>query len=172
TPSRDEPPAPYVVQIDEPEEKREIPDEPPPVEFPLPDEVEDPKPSPAVVADVSVEVIEEDESEPGVKTVDETGTSIVIEPAPEETPVTEPAPEETPAAESGYVIQLGAFRVEENARRFAAEARQIDSRVFVEQKEGLWRVRVGPVESRVEAIELREKFDLAGHSSIVVEVTH
>lgn len=167
--SRDEPPAPYVVSVEEPAEKAPtgpIPDEPPEVDFPLPEsagvEAESiEEPEPVVVSDVSVEVIESEASEPTVKTVDETGTRIV----------TQPVPEPTPAPRGGFVIQLGAFSVEENARGLADEVRTIDTRVFVREIAGLWRVRVGPVETRVAAIELREKFELAGYPSLVVELT-
>lgn len=161
--AEDEPPAPYVVQVDDPEEKLPIPtipESPPPVDFPLPDSAgsREAPVRPRVESEdvVVVEVIEERAVErPATPQVDQSGTRIVTPP---------PA-----ASESSFYLQLGAFSVEENARSLAAEVRPIDSRVFIRKIAGLWRVRVGPVGSRVAAIELREKFDLAGHSSLIVE---
>lgn len=162
--TKDEPPAPYVVRVDDPEEKLPIPaipESPPMVDFPLPDSAGSREAPVRPRADteedvVVVEVIEEPAVRPPAsQRVDESGTRIITPP---------------PAAQTGrYYLQLGAFSVEENARNLAAEVREIDSRAFIRKIAGLWRVRVGPVESRVKAIELREKFDLAGHPSLIVE---
>lgn len=161
--AEDEPPAPYVVRVDDPEEKLPIPtipDSPPAVDFPLPDSAgsREAPVRPRVESEdvIVVEVIEEPAVErPATPQVDQSGTRIVTPP---------PA-----ASEGSFYVQLGAFSVEENANNLAAEVRAIDSRVFVRKIAGLWRVRVGPAESRVAAIELREKFDLAGHPSLIVE---
>lgn len=159
----DEPPAPYVVRVEEPEEKLpipEIPETPPSIEFPLPDSAgsrEAPVRPRADTEDVVVvEVIEErSNGSSAERRVDESGTRIIT------------APAVTPAGT--FYIQLGAFSVEGNARSLAEEVRAIDSRARVVEIAGLWRVRVGPVESRIAAIELREKFDVAGYPSLIVD---
>lgn len=161
--AEDEPPAPYIVRVDDPEEKLQIPtipESPPAVDFPLPDSAgsREAPVRPRVESEdvIMVEVIEEPAVERSTAPqVDQSGTRIVAPP---------PA-----APEGSFYVQLGAFSVEENARSLAAEVRAIDSRVVVREIAGLWRVRVGPVASRVAAIELREKFDLAGHPSLIVE---
>lgn len=157
---KDEPPAPYVVRVEEPEEKvaiARIPESPPEVAFPLPDSAgasEAPvRPMADRDEDFVVEVIEEGPDGPAVRKVDESGTRIVTSPV---------------SSGGSFVLQLGAFSVEENARRLADEVAKIDSRVFVRQIAGLWRVRAGPLPSRIAAIELREKFDLAGYSSLIL----
>lgn len=161
--SDDEPPAPYVVRVEEPEEKLpipEIPEAPPSIDFPLPDSAgsrEAPVRPRADTEDVVVvEVIEErSDAPPAERRVDESGTKIIT------------APIVTPAGT--FYIQLGAFSVEENARALAQEVTAIDARARVVRIAGLWRVRVGPVESRVAAIELREKFEIAGYPSLIVD---
>lgn len=161
----DAPPKAYVVRVEEPSEKIEvprIPDAPPEVAFPLPDssgsreqhgrvQVEE-----VTVDDITVEVVEGN-APPARRTVDPSGTRVI------------PAPV-APAGGDGYVLQLGAFGAEENARKLAASASQIDPRVFVREIAGLWRVRVGPLSDRVAAIELAEKFDLAGFPSLIVDL--
>ena len=158
-----EPPAPYVVRVDEPEEKLpipEIPESPPSIDFPLPDSAGSSEAPVRPRADtddvVVVEVIEERSGEaPAERRVDESGTRIIS------------APVATPTGT--FHIQLGAFSVEANARALAEEVGTIDPRVRVVEIAGLWRVRVGPVESRIAAIELREKFEIAGYPSLIVD---
>lgn len=159
----DEPPAPYVVRVEEPAEKLpvpEIPESPPVVDFPLPDSAgsREAPVRPRVESDevVVVDVIEEPAgTSPSSRRVDESGTRVI-----------ETRNEVPPGR---FYIQLGAFGVEQNARTLASEVRSIDARVYVTEIAGLWRVRVGPVESRVQAIELRERFELAGYPSLIIE---
>ncbi|HUP58925.1 MAG TPA: septal ring lytic transglycosylase RlpA family protein [Thermoanaerobaculia bacterium] len=161
--SEGEPPAPYVVRVEDPADKLpipEIPESPPLVDFPLPDSAgsrEAPVRPRVESGDVVVvEVIEETPSGTRAeRQVDETGRRIVTAPPP--------------PSQGNFFIQIGAFSIEENARKLASEARSIDDRVFVTRTAGLWRVRVGPVDSRVRAIELRERFDSAGYPSLIVD---
>jgi rare lipoprotein A len=156
-----EPPAPYVVSLDPEPSRTPVPriaERPPEVPFPLPDTVEHrdvPVRPTADDDDFTVEVIEERAGVPTRRTVDETGRRIIPAAVPE-------------AATARYVLQLGAFGVEENARRLAERAREVDPRVFVNQMHGLHRVRVGPLPSKVAAIELQEKFEMAGLPSLIV----
>ncbi len=114
--SDNEPPAPYVVRVEEPDKKLPvpaIPEAPPQVEFPLPDSAGSKEAPVRPRADsedvVLVEVIEERaDAPPAERQVDETGTRIVT------APVVVPT--------GNFYIQLGAFGVEENARKLAAEA--------------------------------------------------
>ncbi|HUO84653.1 MAG TPA: SPOR domain-containing protein, partial [Thermoanaerobaculia bacterium] len=60
-------------------------------------------------------------------------------------------PSETPSDGTGerYVLQLGAFQIEQNARELKQKAGAITGNVFIETSEGLHRVRVGPFDSKV-----------------------
>jgi rare lipoprotein A len=156
-----EPPAAYVVSLDPDPAKRPLPaiaERPPDVPFPLPGTVAHPdvpvRPT-ASDDEFTVEVIEERGGVATRRTVDETGRRVIAAAVPE-------------SAATRYVLQLGAFGVEENARLLVERARAIDSRVFVTEINGLHRVRVGPLPSKVAAIELQEKFDLAGLPSLLV----
>jgi rare lipoprotein A len=156
-----EPPAPYVVSLDDLEpSKRPLPpitERPPEVPFPLPGTVthsEIPVRPSADEEEFSVEVIEERAGVPTRRTVDETGQRII--------------PAAVPDTAVRYVLQLGAFGVEENARLLVERARAVDARVFVTEMHGLHRVRVGPLPSKVAAIELQVKFEMAGFPSLIV----
>lgn len=72
-------------------------------------------------------------------------------------------------ASRGWKVQAGAFGVEENAVRFARELETVvSSPVYIELVRGLHRVRVGPFQTRIGAIEASEKLDAAGYESIVL----
>ena len=158
-----EPPEPYSVSIDE-------------------------TPTEAVpqVAPVPVRTIDEGPADrgeqltPTAELIPET-SSAVTPPAPAPAPPPEPAPvvqqrraADVPSAPSatrptrGWKVQVGAFGVEENARRLSRELSAQVAAVYVETVSGLFRVRIGPFESKVEAIEASERVHSLGYDAIVL----
>ncbi len=175
-----EPPKPYVVTI-APEPAAQsanasgttgttaVPAEPPPVEFPLPPSASAPE------DDFTVQVVEEKAGEVTRKQVAPDGTT--IQAVPIETPApanssTAPRPEPPATGTPGasWMLQIGAFSVEQNARDLKAKAGSISNRIFIETSNGLHRVRVGPFSSKVEAIEMRERLEMAGFPAILLSV--
>jgi cell division septation protein DedD len=77
------------------------------------------------------------------------------------TPQPAPAPPRPAAASVGFVVQLGAFANDAEARRLQDRARSAGFSAFVEpvRTEGgtLHRVRVGPVADRADADALRAR---------------
>ena len=80
------------------------------------------------------------------------------EPVPE--PVRESGEDEAAAADAGFVVQVGSFGLQENARGLAERLREHDYPVLVTEYrrngDTLHRVRVGPVETREEADDIQE----------------
>lgn len=100
---------------------------------------------------------------------------VVPAPAPAPQPmtvetVTEPASSPVRTAGPNYLLQLGAFQVESNADEFRRRVAAIMPDAFVENIGGLYRVRVGPFESRMRVQEVRERLAAAGYASIVISV--
>jgi cell division protein FtsN len=173
-----EPPAPYVVTIAPPTETI---GPPPEVAFPLPGGREAPaETAPASEDDVveDVLVIEERAGQRvrkrvgadgvTIETVTEDGKVIAREDptvAPKRAPRPAPAP---PAAVDRFVVQLGAFGVEENAQKLRSEVAPADATAYVELRAGLWRVRVGPFGSREAASAAAGKLAEAGFPGIVL----
>ena len=90
-------------------------------------------------------------------------TPAVAAPAP-------PAPRTTPVAvrSSGkYVVQVGAFAVEANAKSLQTRLTQLGQRSYVDH-DSLFRVRIGPFATRDEAIRARGSLEASGMSAIVV----
>jgi cell division protein FtsN len=170
-------PAPYVVTITPPAEAI---GPPPDVAFPLSGGREaPPEAAPAVEDDVVENVVVVDERQGQrvtkrvaadgvtIETVREDGTVVERE-AP--TVAAKPAPRRVPppAAVDRFVIQFGAFGVEENAQKLRAEIAAVDSRAFVELRGGLWRVRMGPFPNREAASREAGRLADAGYPGIVL----
>ncbi len=171
-------PAPYVVTIAPPTETI---GPPPEVAFPLPGGREAvTEAAPASEDDVVEDVLVIEErggqrvrkrvAEDGVtiETVTEDGTVIARE-AP--TVAAKRAPRPAPAAPvpgDRFVVQLGAFGVEENAQKLRSDAAAVTQTVYVELRAGLWRVRVGPFANRGAADEAAERLANAGFPGIVL----
>jgi len=140
---------------------------PPEVAFPLPGS------SPAVVERVDVETQRGDTLTR--KQVGEDGRSL------EDVPVgTAEAPtassydeqlrrrERTRAtAAKEYVVQVGAFSVESNARKLKDRLNDLGHRAYVD-REGLWRVRIGPFATRNEALATRIALEERGISAMIL----
>jgi rare lipoprotein A len=185
-----EPPAPYTVTIGEPKEKAPIASgEPPKIDFPLPAQVVKPAPAPASAdAGFKVDVVEEHAGVVTRKEVAPDGKTFVTVPVNPSDAATEKhevasapghsAPEsqdrkrESPAPPAarkngGYVVQVGAFSVEANAKALQDQLTRIGQKSYVDH-DSLYRVRIGPFVTRDEAVRTRTTLEANGISAIVV----
>ena len=85
-------------------------------------------------------------------------------PAP---PSRAPAPAATPRA-AQFVVQVGAFSVQENANRLRDELLASGHRAFVDHDE-YHRVRIGPFATRDEAVAVRTSLERSGISAMILE---
>lgn len=84
--------------------------------------------------------------------------------------VAEQRPEEVPAVSDGlYVVQLGAYRVLENALDMAASAGDLGHHVRIDLIDGLHRVNAGPFATREEAARMRRVLMQNGLEAFVQE---
>ncbi|MEA2568093.1 MAG: rare lipoprotein [Acidobacteriota bacterium] len=175
-----EPPAPYVVSIPDvaasptTQQPRSVP-APAPVPAPV---AAAPADVPPITVD-RVEVVEEHASQPGVETRRVVGAdgrtieSVPIAPLPASQPVVRntppPAPQPRPVASAGkFVVQVGAFSQEPNAKELQGRLTKIGQQSYVDHSATLYRVRIGPFATREQAIAARAKLEAAGISAIVV----
>ena len=147
-----EPPAPTVVTIPQGGTRTApvvVEPAPPVVDFPLPAET------------VAEPVIIEDEV---------VLTEEIFEPAPvvPPRPAITPAPKSPAPSQGRFAVQVGAFSLEANASSLAAELRSKGERVYVERDGNLYKVRIGRFESRIDAIEARERLDATGYSTLML----
>ncbi len=130
--------------------------------------VPDVKPIPETVVD-NVAVIEEHH---GVETrlqVSPDGKKLV------EVPITNVAPAEPPAkaaappavASSKFFVQVGAFAQESNAKELLTQLAHIGQIAHIDSGT-LYKVRIGPFDTRDQAIAARGRLETAGMSAIVV----
>lgn len=183
-----EPPAPYVVSAATPSPAG-VPAKPqssvPEVVFPLPDG--NIAPSRSTTAEVgTVTVVEERGGVEVRRQVSEDGRTITS--VPVERSSSDPVPSapghsaaeriDRPAAEApvsrparakrgDFVVQVGAFSVEENARALQERLQRIGQKSQVDHEE-LYRVRIGPFRTRDEAIAVRTTLESHGLSAIVM----
>lgn len=178
-----EPPAPFEATIAETPNTapRRSAGDPPPIAFPLPNQAAPaapPAPEPTAVVDrVDVEVQRD-----GMitrKQVSPDGTSF------EEVPV---RAGEAPTASSydeqrrnatrretaraaakpaQFVVQVGAFSVETNAKALQERLNAIGHRAFI-ARDDLFRVRIGPFETRDAAVEARTALEAQGISAMIL----
>jgi cell division protein FtsN len=86
-------------------------------------------------------------------------------------PVVAPAPAPVKVVSSTaakYVVQVGAFAQEANAKRLALQLAQMGLSAKVENGPALFYVRLGPYDTREQAIQARSRLETAGLSAIVV----
>ena len=147
-----EPPAPLVVTV---------PDVKPIAEAPPPSSI------PVVVDNVAV--VEEHQ---GVETrlqVSPDGRKLVevpIKTAAPPAPVPAPAP--APAAGGKFFVQVGAFAQEANAKELLSQLAQIGQTATIDSGPRLYKVRIGPFDTRDQAIAARGRLESAGMSAIVI----
>ena len=165
-----EPPKPLEVTLNAPPAVTAAPppsSDPPEVPFPLPS-------SGAVVDRVVVE-----EQRGGVaqrRQVAADGRTVISVPTSEDVAPSaatldaqrRPAPAPRPSAKKGhFVVQVGAFSVEQNARSLQQRLQTIGQRAWIDQQE-LFRVRIGPFATRDEALQTRSALEAEGMSAIIV----
>ena len=148
-----EPPAPYVVTIADVK----------PVPVP---NAEAPSSIPVIVD--NVQVVTERSGVEIRRQVSPSGRQV------EEVPVAPPAPAPTirvaqPVRSAGpkFVVQVGAFVQEANARLLLSRLTHIGQQAYIEPG-SLFKVRIGPFETREQAIQARARLETAGLSAIVV----
>ncbi len=175
-----EPPAPYQVRIEAPKERVAIASgEPPRVAFPLPSQT-----TAAADSDFHVEV---QEQKGGVETrrqVSADGKTVENVPVSDATSATSPptppvaAPVAAPPPKTPrrvvvapraprFVVQVGAFSVEANAKDLQMQLTRIGQASFVDH-EDLYRVRIGPFATRELAVKTRSALEARGMSAIIV----
>jgi rare lipoprotein A len=189
-----EPPAPYTVAVTGPTAAGQP--EAPKVEIPLPGATA-PAPAPAATpqtpAPVTVENVQVIEEHRGVETrrqVSPSGKSVEVVPvpapksggqAPPPVPAPVPAPSTAPPppaqgearvpvvhkATGKYVVQVGAFSIEANAKALQGRLTKIGEQAWID-KTSLYHVRIGPFETKDQAIKVRERLERAGISAIIV----
>ncbi|MGZ8797814.1 MAG: septal ring lytic transglycosylase RlpA family protein [Thermoanaerobaculia bacterium] len=177
-----EPPAPYEVKIQEPKEKVVIASgEPPRVDFPLPTQT----------TTMAVEVVEQEAKVDTRRQVSADGTKVEDVPIGGGPPIAAPAPAPAPpksivitnkdlvkgpksskpaatiSRKLQYVVQVGAFSVEANAKALQAQLTKIGQQSFVDH-ESLYRVRIGPFATRDQAVKARTALETKGMSAIIV----
>ena len=148
-----EPPAPLVVTV--PDVK------------PMPPAVEQPAPASIPVVVDNVAVVEEHH---GVETrlqVSPDGRKLVEVPIRPAAPI--PAAKPSIALPAGkFFVQVGAFAQEANAKRLSAQLSQMGQAAHIENGTSLFFVRIGPFDTREQAIQARSRLESAGLSAIVM----
>jgi peptidoglycan lytic transglycosylase len=145
----------------------------PAVAFPLPVKEE-----PVVVDRVIVEtqhgdVVTRKQVGPDGKTIEDVPTGeirpVVPKPAPAATASTNPGANPRPPARAGkqYVVQVGAFSIEENARSLEQRLTSIGQHAWIDRAD-LFRVRIGPFATRALAAEARQSLEENGLSAIIL----
>jgi len=185
-----EPPAAYTVTVPQPAEvKISAAAEPPKVEFPLPSQVTTkapapvpaPVPAPQPVVVDNVAVVEKHGDTYTRRTVGADGKTIEALPAEVVPATVEARPSvnaESPrpttrgegarrAGEGRFVVQVGAFTVEANAKALQARLVELGQASHIDH-DVLYRVRLGPYATREEAIRARGALEANGISAIVV----
>jgi len=169
-----EPPAAYTVTVPQPAEVKIAAAEPPKIEFPLPAEVKTPaapKPTTSDIAIVdNVQVIEKHGDTYTRRTVGADGRTVESVPvaapptAPSALPVVLPR---AAAATPAFVVQVGAFSIEANAKALQTRLSAIGQQSHIDH-DALYRVRLGPFATRDAAIRARTLLEGSGISAIVV----
>ncbi|HKR63396.1 MAG TPA: septal ring lytic transglycosylase RlpA family protein [Thermoanaerobaculia bacterium] len=135
--------------------------EAPAVDFPLP----------AVVERVDVETQRGDVVTR--KQVADDGRTIADVPTGEKRATATPAPAQAPSrprsssAQKEFIVQVGAFAVEENAKLLQERLTSIGQRAWVDHG-ALFRVRIGPFATRDLAVAARESLESHGLSAIII----
>ncbi len=178
-----EPPAPFAVTVQDKSAVAATPsvEQPAPAPVPAPVVSEQPK-APATVE--SVQVVEQHTS--GIETrrqVAANGTSILDVPVNRSAGTPVPVPSSpvkrksnageaagvTPKTHAGgrYIVQVGAFSQEGNAKALQQKLKAIGQEATVDHT-SLYHVRIGPFDTRDQAASARSKLEAAGISAIIV----
>jgi rare lipoprotein A len=180
-----EPPAPFAVNMPDNNTVAAMPatptQAPAPVPAPGPAPVQpqpQPQPAPAPATVDRVEVTEQHASGPETRRqVAASGTSLEdvpvktspIPPPSKAVPApVRPTPQPGPATSHGgrYVVQVGAFSQEANAKALQKKLKAIGQESTIDHT-SLYLVRVGPFETREQAASVRSKLEASGISAII-----
>jgi rare lipoprotein A (peptidoglycan hydrolase) len=158
-----EPPAPYVVTVPDVKATPVAATEPPPVAFPLPDSA-----GTSTVVD-NVQVVEEHHGVETRRQVSADGRTVENVPVGVgQAAVIEPPRRTITIIGAGkFVVQVGAFAQESNAKQLLGQLNKIGQQAYIDRTE-LFRVRIGPFPTRDAAIRVRAQLETAGMSAIVV----
>jgi len=182
-----EPPAPFEATIAEAPNTapRRSSGDPPPVAFPLPSEKPAAAPPPPARAEPEVAVVDSIEVQVQRgdvitrKQVSPDGKSLEEVPVGEgETPTASAYDEQrrdaarrearrAAARQARFVVQVGAFSVEANAKALQERLTSIGHRAFIARDE-LFRVRIGPFETRDAAVQARTALEAQGISAMIL----
>jgi len=171
-----EPPAPYTVAVAGPTASGE-----PPAPAPAPA-----PPPPVPVTVENVQVVEEHKGVETRRQVSPSGKSVEVVPVPKSggqapapvppSPPPQPKPAEgqagapvphKTAATGHFAVQVGAFSVEANAKALQERLTKLGEAASI-QKTTLYLVRIGPFETRDQAVKVRERLEREGISAIIV----
>lgn len=86
-------------------------------------------------------------------------------------PAVKPAPLTKPTgafASHGYLLQLGAFGNENNAKQLQERAKAAGFKTDLNAANGQYRVRVGPYPERERAVEMQNKLKAKGFKSVIL----
>lgn len=191
-----EPPAPFDVRIADAPATAPAPTDPPPVAFPIPGQpAARPAPTPAtpsepaVVDNIEVQVqrgetltrrqvspdgksfedvpLKEGEA-PTASGLDEQRRAAARAAAATPSPQPAQAPQSRPASRTRqFVVQVGAFAVEANAKALQERLAAIGHRAFID-RDDLFRVRIGPFATRELAVQARTSLEANGMSAMIV----
>ena len=171
-----EPPVAYSVSVPQPAAPPEVKitaNEPPKVEIPIPQTIPQTTDQ-AVVSNVQVvekhgDTYTRRTVAPDGRTIQNVeatpGTAARLDEAKHVTVAPAPAPMRT--STSAFVVQVGAFSVEANAKSLQSRLTAIGQTSHIDH-DSLFRVRIGPFATRDEAIRARTTLEANGISAIVV----
>ncbi len=155
-----EPPAPYEVKIEAPKEKVVIASqEPPKVDFPLPAATSDP--------DFRIDVQDQKKNAETRKRVSADGRTIEEVTVNGGVPVAKKPTRVFVPHALKYIVQVGAFSIEANAKDLHAQLARIGQQSFIDH-EDLYRVRIGPFATRDQAVKTRTALETSGLSAIII----
>jgi rare lipoprotein A len=166
-----EPPVPLEVTIAEaPAVVTPAPvSDAPRVEFPIPppEPAHTAAPEPIVIDRVTVETQQADVITR--KQVSEDGTKLTDVPVAVVPRSKSPAslPSASPATRGAFVVQVGAFAVEANAKSLQSKLSTLGQRAWIDHDD-LFRVRLGPFATRDQAAQARQSLEGNGISAIIV----
>lgn len=162
-----EPPAPYEVKIEAPKEKVVISaGEAPKIDFPLPAQT-------TSEADFHIEVQQQKAKVETRRQVSADGKRIEDVPINGSVPPVPVLPPKAPRRvvvtphAPRYIVQVGAFAIEANAKELQTQLTRIGQTSFVDH-EDLFRVRIGPFPTRDQAVKTRSTLESKGMSAIII----
>jgi rare lipoprotein A len=184
-----EPPAPFAVTMPENPSVAAVPPAPAPSPVPAPTPAPaEPQPSPVPATVDRVQVTEQPSTHVETrKEVAANGTTIVETPvtstplpAPAPTPVpptalrqpppapTTPQPKPATTVSGKYRVQVGAFSQEANAKALQKKLKAIGQESTIDHL-SLYLVRIGPFDTREQAVSVRSKLEASGISAIITK---